>query len=224
MSEYKFTSPIEIVLNSEDKSVIPYLPPKTNLPDNLEIKRNEYRNLIRMNNSDRNKAKAYIETLDTLFYKAEVIIQNFYALFKDSLDRLDEIELMQLDLETIKIFDETNSVFNEHVVNFKNITTDGRVFISQLVNMIYNTLNANFSSDKSGPVFRLSDAIELIVYGESNSPMPVDANSNSYNSTKLISDYLNHLEIVWSTIRRDKGISYLKPVAEYMNSQQDNAN
>lgn len=210
MSEYQFITPIELVLSSDDKSVLPYLPVYSSLRYGLDHKRNKYHNLIRMNNSDRNKAKATIEILDRVFYLSEHIIQLFNALFKEQIDDLAGEEYAKLEENTIALFDENRTTFNECLVPLEGNPrpTDGYEFVAKLGNIIYNTLNASFSYEIDSPIFTLSDAVDLIIYGESRK---YSETIKGYNSTKLISDYISHLERVVSYLP-NKGMSYLTPI------------
>lgn len=167
MPEYQFTTPIEPVLSSEDKSVLPYLPTYSSLRYGLDHKRNRYHNLIRMNNSDRNKAKATIEILDRVFYLSEHILQLFNALFKEQIDGLAGDEYARLEATNVALFDENRTAFNKHLVPLKGYPrpADGYEFVAKLGDIIYNTLNTSFAYEIDSPIFTLSDAIDLIIYG-----------------------------------------------------------
>lgn len=210
MSKYQFITPIELVLSSEDKSVLPYLPTYSSLRYGLDHKRNRYHNLIRMNNSDRNKAKATIEILDKVFYLSEHILQLFNALFKEQIDGLAGDEYARLEATNVALFDENRTAFNEHFVPLKGHPrpTDGYEFVAKLGDIIYNTLNTSFAYEIDSPIFTLSDAIDLIIYGESRK---YSETIKGYNSTKLISDYISHLENVAGYLS-NKGMSYLTPI------------
>lgn len=212
----KYNPIYKILEQKEDSTVYPQLIDST-YNDAIDRKEHFYDDLIRMNTSDRNKAKSTIAVLNNVYYEANVTIQLLYGLFKeDALQSLNDSEKEYMFTQITKLFDASDDILSHK----------GEVVVGEESNIISRTifefeklykylLKACISATNLS--YSLSNVVDIIVHGEISESEFIKS-MFPYQSSKLVTSYINHLKSVNYQLRTTP-VTYLKNVLELKESE-----
>ena len=180
----------------------------------IDGKEHEYDDIIRMNTSDRNKAKSTISVLNTVYYQANTTLQLLYSVFKEELDDISSDEYNYIVEHTTSLFKECDIVIYERgrtVGPDQGNSTNISTFVLEFVNLYAELLKAIISINKV--VYDLSNVVDTIVHGELSSVL-LYKDAYPYPNSKLVTAYIDHLYFVNNNLR-DNPITYLKNLLEF---------
>ena len=201
----------------EDKLTYPHHL-ENNISDTIENKYQYYSDIIRMNTSDRNKAKSTISILNKVFYGATRVIQLIYGALEDKVPANNTSESLYIFNRTTSSFNEVLDGVEPVVCTVKNEDDDDvSLYAKKFVDLYDEVLRARLTPDTRW--FTLSDIIDVIVHGELH-VNPGYNERHPFPKSKLVTEYINHLEFVTEQLTY-KPVTYLKEVIRHYELQQD---
>lgn len=203
----------EVIGNKSDSEINPYIF-NSNINFIIDNKEKYYDDVIRMNTSDRNKAKSTIAILNKLYRKALVTTQLMFSTFSNELDELTEAETKYIVENVTSLFTEQHNVIHERgLVAYPDDNDEAYIINEFPVGFIYlfkEVMKAPISNNKV--MYSLENVVDIIVHGEINSNL-LYREAYPYPNSKLLTEYINHLELVNENLKNNQA-TYLKNLLE----------
>jgi len=186
-------------------------PVDKNIPYIIENKLQNYIDIIRMSTSDRNRAKSTINILERIYGLAELNMQLLHSVFKEELDKISQEERELLIKKVTSAFDEEEYVFNERGIEVYSVKDqyseqNGAEYVTDFLELYRNLLNVPMINNI---VVTMPNIIDIIVHGEINSAWVDKKDIYPYQNSKLVTQYIHHLEVVRDELRNNP-VSYIK--------------
>lgn len=183
----------------------------TNIPYIIDNKFHNYSDIIRMSTSDRNKAKSTISILERLYNLADINMQLLHTVFKEELDDISIEEREVLVSRVTKVLDEGEYVFNERGIEVLPVKDpyseqEGAEYVTYFVELYETLLSVPMNNNVT---VSLSNIVDIIVHGEINSALIGKEESYPYPNSKLVTQYIHHLEVVRDELFNNP-VSYIK--------------
>lgn len=198
----------EVLGNKSDSEINPYIF-SSNINFIIDNKEKYYDDIIRMNTSDRNKAKSTIAILSNLYQKSLLTTQLLFSTFSNELDELTETEKSYIIENVTNLFSEQHNAIHERglVAYPDDIINE---FPVGFIYLFKEVMKAPISINKV--MYSLENVIDIIVHGEISSNL-FYREAYPYPNSKLLTEYVNHLDIVNENLSKNQ-VTYLKNLLE----------